>query len=257
MTSRPKFPYTMIGCAILVVGCTDRSETQEGPSQEPEYLGVPAWIGLYTTEQLGWLENENRLTQICGARDATPNDEWTRCANEARQPKTHTVPVYDGPSADAPRLGEIETVATPGQGLTVSYRPSEREPIPFTPDLYLQDWGYGPYFHLSVLTKDENWVMLPADPFARPVWMDVSTLHEYAFLEPYLEQIVTTGDGDWVILGFEHDGVWLRPEQPADMWCGGGDPPPLQPTDSVFWSGEDLRDERDHLTIRPKYMKGC
>jgi hypothetical protein len=60
-----------------------------------------------------------------------------------------------------------------------------------------------------------------------------------------------------VILAVERDVVRARPEQPADMWCEGGDPPPLKPWTEVRIPRRTLYGRTGHLLISPSYMKGC
>jgi hypothetical protein len=183
----------VVGLLLLTSACGGEAETQV-----PEYRGTIAWVGLYTDDLLRWLENENRLMDICGQPTQPATDTWTRCATEARKPRSVTVTVYEAPSTDARALGSIEIVAVPAQGLTAQYLPETGDPVPFVPDIYLQDWGYGPFFHQSILTHTSGWVMLPPTPFPAPVWVNAQDAFGDGYLrEPYREEIVSSPSGDW------------------------------------------------------------
>jgi hypothetical protein len=60
-----------------------------------------------------------------------------------------------------------------------------------------------------------------------------------------------------VIVAIERDFIRARPEQPADMWCDSGEPPPLQPWTELRIPRRDLYSPTGHLLLAPSYMKGC
>jgi hypothetical protein len=186
----------------LVAGMSSVLLAQEQPKSRE-----PGWVGLFSTDMLGWLENENRLSALCGEPSVDRIEEWTKCQAEKTSPAIFALPVMREPDPGAERLGTIIVSAVPGSGLTAHYLPvGESRAQAFTPDLCDRDWGYGPYFHV-------------------------------------LEVV----DGS----------VRVRPEQPADMWCDEGDPPPLEPFKETILTPADLYDQKGHLTIRPKYLRGC
>ena len=61
----------------------------------------------------------------------------------------------------------------------------------------------------------------------------------------------------WTVLDTEPDVLHLRPEQPADFWCGEGEPPVAEPGGQLRYTRAELSDERGHLRFRLKYLKGC
>ena len=111
--------------------------------------GFRAWVGLYEPAHLGWLENENRIDELCA--EPSGLDE---CYAEKLGPAVSVRTLYSGPSHSESRVGDLIVVAVPGRGFSAHFRPVETgQSIPFRPDLFLQDWGYGPYFHHSLSSQ--------------------------------------------------------------------------------------------------------
>ena len=108
----------------------------------PQSTGSPEWVGLFSLELIGWLENENRLDEICG-RGAVQPTEVYRSREDALEPKMLAVPLRTGPSDEARSVGRLIVVAVPGRGLSAHYTPSgtsdtaepESEAVPLMPDL--------------------------------------------------------------------------------------------------------------------------
>jgi hypothetical protein len=218
----------------------------------------PGWVGLFSTAVLGWLENENRLSTLCGEPSVDRIEEWTKCEAEKTSPMILAFPAMHGPDLAAERLGTIIVSAVPGRGLTAHYLPvGESRAQAFSPDLYDRDWGYGPYFHQTFLEREDGWFLLPEDPFPEPVWVEIGRVEEPRVERLYAGEIIRTALGDMVVLELAEGSVRLRPEQPVDMWCKEGDPPPLEPFEETLLTPTEVYDRRGHLTIRPKYLRGC
>jgi hypothetical protein len=216
--------------------------------------GFPAWVGLHHPADLGRLENENRLGELC------PDGTAPRtCVGEALRPAVSTFPLFERPDESSARVGELIVVAVPGRGLASYFRP-EGAPhgIPFTPDLFLEDWGYGPYLHQTVAERRGEWFLLPPDPWKAAVWMRRGGADDPP-------SVVEVGAGDlieldglgWLVVAAEADALLVRPEQPGDMWCQEGDPPPTDPVEPERRERAELLDARGHLRFRPRYLKGC
>lgn len=215
-----------------------------------------AWVGLYSNQLIDWLENENRLDELCP--DIPGNaDERVRCRAEKLQPKPYVVVLRGAPNASAASPGSLLLVATPGRGLQFFHVPARGgAPRAFTPDLNLDDWGYGPYYHQTFLERRGDWFLLPQDPFPAGTWFNARDLGE----EPHLlavEGIVTSPRGNLVILSVDREVVRARPEQRADAWCESGAPPPLQPRTELRIPRIDLYSRTGHLLVAPAHMKGC
>lgn len=216
--------------------------------------GFRAWMGLHDSSQLGWLENENRLGELCP--DSATLGE---CYREVLGPLVRAYDLYVEPDTSSVQVGELIVVATPGRGLSAHFRQSRSdEGDAFLPDLFLQDWGYGPYFHHTLLDRRGDWYRLPAGPWSGAVWLrrageDRATV----VMEVYPEYIVEMGGSGWYVVATESDALHLRPEQPGDMWCVEGEPPPIAAVEPARFAREELLDSLGHLVIRPKYLKGC
>lgn len=221
------------------------------------------WVGLFNGELVDWLENDNRLKELCTAREGS--SEWQECQAAAREPKLTVIPVRSEPQGDARRLGEIVILALPGRGLK-ALASSGGMGAPFTPDLFDPDWGYGPWFHQSVLERRGSWFRVPV-PAIGAGWINAEDWGErdrfpsdgagVSTKAIQAGDIVTTPRGDMVVLGGESGVLRVRPEQGPDMWCDGGDPPPLAPWQEIRIPLEQLRDSRGHLLIRYKHTRGC
>ncbi len=247
---------TRIRTLLLVLAL---SHITTAASQRAETLPTElAWIGLFNHELLGWLENENRLGELCTAEPSTA--AWHECRAAKMEPKVAVIPVRSEPHVSAKRLGEILLVALPGRGLR-AFASANRRVEPFTPDLYDSDWGYGPLFHQTILARRGTWCRVPVPSMGvawlnAEDWMDVGSVDD-------LKRTVSPGDlitisrGDMFVLGVEPRVLRVRPEQKRDMWCEGGEPPPLVPWQETRIPFEQLFDSKGHLLIGYKYTRGC
>lgn len=226
----------------------------------PRELG---WIGLFNNELVGWLENENRLNELCLGDQGS--SEWHECRAAYMEPKVAVIPVRSAPRVDARRVGEIVLLAAPGRGLRM-FASAGRVAQRFTPDLFDEDWGYGPYFHQTILARRESWFRIPV-PLMGAGWINAEEWSDRGELGsektgPRTEtvregQIITSPRGDMFVLGIENRVLRVRPEQDADMWCEAGTPPPLAPWQEVRIPFDQLFDSKGHLLISYKYKRGC
>jgi hypothetical protein len=134
--------------------------------------------------------------------------------------------------------------------------PSGGAPLEFETDLAMQDWGYGPYYHQTYLERRGSWFLLPRDPFPEPTWFNAADLGDAPHVLR-LPEMVNTPRGTLVVLKVRPDGIRARAEQPPDMWCEGGEPPPLKPWVELRIPRRELYDRRGHLRISPAYLRGC
>ena len=212
------------------------------------------WVGLDNPARHGWLENENRIGELCA--DSANREA---CRKEMLTPAVDVYTLHAEPNQSSPHLGDLLVQATPGRGLTVQFRAAgSATAVSFVPDVFLQDWGYGPYFHQTIARQEGDWFQLPRDPWQVPVWLrrgsEISR-PSIIYVRPG-DIVEIDGEGMYVV-AVERDALLLRAEQPADLWCREGDPPPLIPDAPVRYSRTDLIDVRGHLIVRPKYLKGC
>lgn len=222
----------------------------DGSAQEPGFRG---WVSLLPEGRAGWLENENRINQLC---QETNNLDACYRAHLAPGVEIHDLRRDPDPSAEV--VGQIIVTIVPGRGLTSHYRPvGEAGAAAFTPDVYLQDWGYGPpFFHQTFLEERGRWYLLPPGPWDEPVWLD-GRAGNLAELSISTGDIVELDGQGLVVLEASSRTLSVRPEQAADMWCQEGDPPPLRESEPSLLEWDDLVDGEGHLRVGPKYMKGC
>lgn len=217
-----------------------------------------AWVGLFNTELVEWLENENRLGELCKGDIGAP--EWLACRAAKRETRVLVIPVTVAARADAARLGEIVVVAGPGRGLE-AHLSTGGQALPFAPDLFLADWGYGPYYHQTILARRGTWYLVPL-PVLGAGWIDGETWRGERESRVNVEavqagDVITAPHGDLVVLGIQGRVLVARPEQPADMWCEPGKPPAVAPWRELRIPFEELFDSAGRLLLSYKYMKGC
>ena len=134
---------------------------------EGQEEGFRGWVGLYNPERLGWLENENRVLSLCANVE-----DFGSCYEEMLAAAIDVYPLYADRDPASPTVGDLIVAAVPGRGLTAYYRPIEAgQGIGFQPDLFDNDWGYGPYFHQTIVREEGEWFQLPPDPWDRTVWV--------------------------------------------------------------------------------------
>jgi hypothetical protein len=231
-----------------------QSQSQsQAQSQAQAQEGFRAWVGLYDPVSLGWLENENRIGEFCPDPAA-----YATCHADRLAPAISIFPLHREASATSSRIGDLLVAAVPGRGLSAHFRAADsRRTVPFEPDVYLQDWGYGPYFHQTVLAQRGSWFKLPAGPWDGSVWIDRGDDGERSLIRVQAGDILElAGEGHYVVEA-EPNVLVLRPEQPADLWCEGGDPPAVAVSEPRRVAREALSDSIGRLLFRPRHMKGC
>jgi hypothetical protein len=225
-------------------------------AQLPRAPADLAWIGLYSNPMIEWLDNENRLDELCPDIPGSA-DERVRCRIEKLQPKPYIVVLRAAANASAVSPGSLLLVAAPGAGLQFFYVPTRGgAPRKFSPDLNLDDWGYGPYYHQTFLDRRGDWFLLPEDPFPAGTWLNARDLDDELHILP-VEGIVSSPRGNLVVLGIDRDTLRARPEQPSDIWCQSSAPPPLQPWSELRIPRAELYSRTGHLLVSPAHMKGC
>ncbi|MDH3297766.1 MAG: hypothetical protein OEM96_05770 [Gemmatimonadota bacterium] len=235
---------TWVVALTVLCGLTATARAQEG---------FRAWVGLFDPVDVRWLENENRLGELC-------TDPATLAACHARSlgPKVAGYDLYQLPSEVSGRVGVLVVVATPGRGLSAHFRAMGRfVSTTFVPDLFLQDWGYGPYFHQTLAAEQDGWIRLPPGPWPTDVWLRRGPGGGFPIITVQGGDIIEMDDAGWYVVAAEPDALLLRPEQPADHWCEEGEPPVLQGRAATRFTRPQLLDAGGHLRFRMKYLKGC
>ena len=103
---------------------------------EASQFRVPAemgWVGLYNDALIQWLENENRLDDLCAAFKEYERD---RCRDEKLRPQPFVIPLHSAPSSHSKSAGSLLLLAAPGKGLRFFFvEPDGGRPLVFEPDL--------------------------------------------------------------------------------------------------------------------------
>lgn len=148
-------------CAVIA-GLASGSFTVGAQPRGDETVG---WVAMFSDAQVSWLENDNAMKQLCAAHELQ-STAWYACEQAFLAAKTHVVRLQRAPSPQAAPAGDLIIVALPGKGLQAFYATQPGGPgVAIAPDLNDSDWGYGPYFHATVVERRGTWVRLPENPF--------------------------------------------------------------------------------------------
>jgi hypothetical protein len=234
------------------------------------------WVSLLPQDAPIWLENKNLIESLCGPKARPAPQDPAACRREKLQPKIWKLSLYKSPQDDSTSasLGEIRVQATPGLGFVFSYVDAKGQAKGFKPDLYEEDWGYGPYAHQSVRGRHGDWIKLPRRPFPQDVWINIRRDWQE---KPDLMEALSRG-GVWTadLGGTPHDIVLIevagleaktatlryRDPDPRDMPCGEEDDPDFPKTDAPYPKARtlplrDFLDRDGHWKLRVTYPKGC
>lgn len=211
------------------------------------------WLGLFNAELVGWLENENRLNELCPANAESTED----CKRSVLQPKTITLDILTDPNGS--KIGFLEIHSIPGKGLKMFViKVGSNTRFQMDPDLFDMDWGYGPYFHHTVLDSKGTFVLLPFGPLMQSAWVNTSQLGSAPEYRSVQQGEIYTIDGkSIVILSVSEKGIIVREEQAGDMWCTGGEPPALLKSKEWNIRIDQLYNKNGHLKLKVKYTRGC
>jgi len=233
-----------------------------GLARAPQSEPLPselAWVGLFNGEVVSWLENANRLDELCGADRTT--DAWSKCRAEKLQTRSITITVRTDPRRDADSAGEIMVHGEPGVGLRASAH-GDGTWTPFTPDLYDVDWGYGPpWFHQTVLAQQDSWFRIPV-PVVGVGWVDARewrTDDRWPDLKRTLRpgEIIETPWGSRVVASVQDGVLGLRGERKEDSPCEHGEAPTPAPREVDEIPFRLLFNDEGHLLVTYKYTRGC
>jgi hypothetical protein len=194
----------------------------------------PGWIGLYSPAQIARLEQ------------GTP-----------AEPLTVRIVVRASPDRSAAIVGVLEVSATPGRGLVAVARIHDQA-VSFIPDLVQDDWGYSAFFHQSVVDRHGAWLKIPRRPLPESGWIlpeSWSPRPDYETVDS--GTVYLSPRGDLTIIAVNRGTIRARPEAPEDMWCQEGDPPRGVLPPIRWFTLQDFLDGDGHLTLKPKYPRGC
>ena len=223
---------------------------------EETKLSLIGWVGLWNEEMVAWAENENRIYRLCPK--SMSQDSYEKCRRDHLVKKTWIIQAYKSPRNTSEKVGEILITVKPGSSFIASFKDNKRKIRDFEPDLYDQDWGYGPFFHQTVLERKEDWIKIPIKSLDTPVWINPRDNIKYLDIITITEGVVYILDAESIVITKkEGDTVFFRIEQQSDMWCNTGTPPKLNASEVKKINIEQLYDSHKHLILDIKYRRGC
>jgi len=192
----------------------------------------PSWVGLYPADF-------NKIFPKVG--------KWR-------------IELYKLPTSKSEKLGFIDVEFVNEEGFKFTYIPISnlKKKIIFTPDLFEADWGYGPYYHQTVLATKDKWVLLPKKPLEKEAWVNLTLVfgkNDFRTLEKGM--VYKLDDRSIYLIEVNENSITIRDEQEADMLGGEENPPVIKKFSPETIEFRKLYDENKHLRIKPKYTKGC
>ncbi len=216
-------------------------------AQCPIHIKTPfSAVGLFKTDLLDWLENENQLDTLCPTHDQV-------CTTKALSPLIDKIPVYDHPFRKV--IADLEITYTPGKGMTASLVQSGKV-YPFELPIYASDWSYGPYFHATLLDKRGVWKNV-ALPRILSGWIELPEAEIYRLNAK--NQINLLDGHEIVIIKSDSKSLTFREIQSHDMWENGdkGSLPPLARFKKHIIPVSRAYDNKCNLRLLPEMTKGC
>jgi hypothetical protein len=167
-------------------------------------------------------------------------------------PQTDDIPVFDKPGGTI--IAHLQITYARETGLT-GVLVHEGKIYPYTPAVYDSDWGYGPWFHATILDfESPDWKLI-ALPEITSGWVELPGAESVAMTD--FEQVYTYKGGNVLIIKSNENGLTFRDEQEADMWCEAGNPPPLKDFSIRLVPQAGFYDKGCNLLIAPTYTRGC
>ncbi len=219
-----------------------------------EHVALPLrYVSLWNYDAAATLDNLNQIDTLCKAQHYS-----SACLEKNLVPKLKALPVYSSPEGSQP-FGALLTRFFPGEEVQVSYISfplGGGNILTVSLDMFDSDWGYGPpYFHQTMLDSKNGWfkIALPSG-HTKTGWIQLT---DPSTIEYQKGDIISFEGKNYVILEVKTDSVLLRDEQPGDMWCDAGDPPPIKQFNSTSIPIKNLYDDGCHLQIKTVYTRGC
>ena len=223
---------------------------------EARELSSIGWGGLWNEEMIEWAENGNRIYKLCPK--SMSKDSYEKCRKNQLAKKTWIIQTYKSPGKTSEKVGEILITVKPGSSFIASFKDNKGEIKDFEPDLYDQDWGYGPFFHQTILDRKQYWIKIPIISLDTPVWINPRDDIKYLDIITITEGVVYMLDSESIVITkIEGDTLSFRIEQQSDMWCDAGTPPKLDASEPKKINIEQLYDNNKHLKLDIKYKRGC
>lgn len=247
----------------LLPSCSDREEAVVEPEPAPGQVEGPLY-NMETETGGDFAIKEALVTEATEAPFVGPGWEalWhpeLAWLLRQRNPPTRqwALPLWEEPEDESLLVGTLIIDFSAEKGLTARFQPNGGRAVPFVPDLYDPDWGYGPWFHHTVLETKGGWAKFPKNPFPTPVWVNLDAVFgDVAPISVYPGEVYVFNGKNVVITEMVGDRILMRPEQPADMPCEGNEPP-LKEVEPTVLHRSDLFDADGHLKLTVAHMRGC
>lgn len=133
----------------------------------------------------------------------------------------------------------------------------------FKPTIYDSDWGYGIWFDATLLAEQGRWkkIVLPAIGSGwislpdEGVWT-IKAAHDDGSMRDR-DDVLSFKGRNIIVLNANRSRLIVRDEQPSDMWCEAGDPPPLKPFKTWVITVKAAYSATCDLQITVPYTRGC
>jgi len=211
------------------------------------------FVSLWNNESAAKLENLNQIDVLCKGENYS-----AACLEKNLSTSSKVLPLYNAPEDPQP-FGALLIRFTPGERGSVAYIPLQNvggSIFPVTLDMFDGDWSYGPpYFHQTMLDSKNGWYKIAVPNASKKTgWVQLTNPDILTYQKG---SIVSFKQKTYTILEVKKDSVSVRDEQPADMWCDVGNPPPIKKFEPITIPIKDLYDEECHLLMKTTYTHGC
>jgi len=230
------------------------SFTTTSKAIEP-YPFVQGWIGLWNNQMMKWGENENQLSNLC-PKTLSANDKES-CIAAKLLPKEWDIKMFAKPDIESSLLGVIKITVIPGSPFLSSFNNTKGKQLAFKTDLYDPDWGYGPYFHQTILDKKGNWIKISITDKAPLGWINTrESIQSQNIYKLAVGDIYLYSSESIVITHIDKNAISYRLKNKADMWCSDGEPP-KPPTPVIKTINKKELYHNGHLKLKKLYTRGC
>lgn len=213
------------------------------------------WVDLLTNEMKAW-----RMTAVVEAHKACQRVQWNpdlfwACVSENvpqdMQRHSWSIPLYSGPSGTGAQAGEIRITAGAIDDFSMQFIAQDGTAVTFVADYLMGYDGPKSYFH-TVLDRQEDWTLLPKDPFPTEVWINAAG-NSFAYLGG---DVYEWNGKDIVFLEMQEEGIYVRDTVSTD-YPNCGEEVEETPEDqfnkyTIPWS--EVFDENRHLRLKQTYM---
>lgn len=250
-----------LSAVIILLSLSLLSPAPSPGAGETELTSI-GWVGLWNSEMVQWAENANQIYKLCPK--SMDKEAYKKCREKNLSKKTWTIPAFKNPNNKSPKVGEILITVKPGSPFIASfknnseYNDNSENITDFEPDLFDQDWGYGPFFHQTIIEKNGNWIKLPIPSLPTPVWINPKeSIKHTSNIAVTKNSVYILNSESIVITKISGGTVFYRSEQESDMWCDAGERPKLKTSKVKKINIKQLYDSQKHLKLDIKYKRGC